>query len=56
MFSHSYEPKEDKETHEVGYSHIASPHQNTGKNKEIKNMVTNAEQEKDLNIQRRKTG
>ena len=56
MFSHYYEPIGGEEIHKVDYSHIISPYQVIGKDKEIRNLVTNVEQREDLNTQVRKRG
>ena len=56
MFSHRYGPIRGEETHKIYNSHTISLGQITGKDKEIKNTETNAQQRKDLNIQGRKRG
>lgn len=54
MFSHYYEPIGGEEIHKVDYSHIISPYQFIGKDKEIRNLMTNVEQREEFNTQVRK--
>lgn len=56
MFSHYYEPIGGEEIHKVDYSHIISPYQFIGKDKEIRNLMTNVEQREEFNTQVRKKG